>query len=629
MCDSKKDMITEDDKQETIHITRSMRKPLKASRVMIKPLGTVEPLDFSDLVLSYQSTKAYFQRLLFKYCPKMNTSGKLDTNIEHINMEREQFTRHMYELFRPNFNLTWHKHFVELTLYINYLDSNELNPINNDYFNEFLIKNYLEQCTSWVQQGRYKTKKSTSVKTMFVTILKAMDRNVDAKTLPIIKNAGSDLQSFTSLDLENQLKPVSRELFRAFRELVNHLEMNMIPEVHPLWNEVLFEKNAISLNWTKNERRYKKIAFKHAIKGNGFSHWHNQITKIAIMIFFMLTGINSSSLLKIKRSDVSFSQLNAERYILNITKSRANYQEQDSSLGFTKFTKDFIETWLNISKKISAKSNIDYLFPKVTKNNDITCFSVDKRPVHSTVNKLLIYLGLASITSSTLRKTKADALQKTTNDFYLISISLNNSIETVKRSYSSGLEQDHRRDLSASIDATYKIAKGIPIQEAISGSKNEFNDVLSEYDYKRLRVKENITNDTRTMNGGRCIDNKSGNAKKIEKILKNSGIITLKEESRCTDFLECFECKNHLFVASVEDIWLILSLRETLIEMQQYPAVNSLPSSRYSDLFSKINTAITRCKEVNFENFAEALELSKSKCHPLYSTWNSLYDLLD
>jgi hypothetical protein len=82
-------------------------------------------------------------------------------------------------------------------------------------------------------------------------------------------------------------------------------------------------------------------------------------------------------------------------------------------------------------------------------------------------------------------------------------------------------------------------------------------------------------------------------------------------------------------VADVDDIWLMLSFQDSLNEMKQYPAVNSLPKSRFNRLYRTIEAILVRFKEVSVVNYRQAIEKHKSTNHPLYSTLYSLNDLLE
>lgn len=65
----------------------------------------------------------------------------------------------------------------------------------------------------------------------------------------------------------------------------------------------------------------------------------NHLTRIALMICFMLTGINTEPMLLMTRKDVRFKQAHGDKYLFDTVKGRAGYQENDNGIGFTKRTK--------------------------------------------------------------------------------------------------------------------------------------------------------------------------------------------------------------------------------------------------------------------------------------------------
>lgn len=82
-------------------------------------------------------------------------------------------------------------------------------------------------------------------------------------------------------------------------------------------------------------------------------------------------------------------------------------------------------------------------------------------------------------------------------------------------------------------------------------------------------------------------------------------------------------------MSDVQDIWLMLSFRDTLQEMQQLPSINSFPDGKYNTLYQTVNGILQRFEEKSKENFKQALEKHKTEVHPLYSSVYSLNDLLE
>ena len=594
---------------------------------MVAPIASVEPLTIEQMVLKADGKpKAHFKRLKYKWCPALSKIGTLEEPTSWIDMKRDDFVRDMYRLFKADFNMTKKTQFDLLCVYIGWLDDKGHQAIEGDYFHNNLIKLYMQDWGTRVSQNKSAPSSWSSAKSMVSFILKALGRTGDAKRLPPVKGIKKSTKPHKAIHVESELKPTSQALFRAFKGLATHLEQGTTPTINPLWDEVLFNEQIEMKGWSSSSKSAKANAFKKSVSGRG--DWQNQLTRIAAMICFMFTGMNSSSMLKMKRRDVHFKQLQEGKYVFDAVKARADYLEVDNGIGFSKYAREFIERWLSLSAKITGTDVDAPLFPYITSKGAITTF-ITTRPPQESVNKLLGHLGLTKLTPSILRKTKLNTLMRVTEDIYLVSIAGNNGIDTLKQSYSSGQEQDHQRNLAASTDAMFDIAKGKPLTAAVSKAKHTYHDVLSEYDYKRLRKKERANNEARTPLGVRCQDNKKGAAKRIDKILKKSGIEMPKEEKICTSFLECFECEYHKLVAAVEDIWLMLSFKDTLQEMQAFPSINSLPEDGYKNICLTIDSILERFKEVSEVNYSEALEKIKSANHPLYSTVYSLNDLLE
>ena len=604
------------------------RKGVKVIRDMVAPVASVEPLHIKDLVLKTEGTpRKNFIRLKYKGCPSLLKKNGLVDYTQYIDMGRDNFVRDMYRLFKPNFNDTSASHFNSLCIYIRWMDDANHHPIEGDYFHSNLIALYMQDWAIWVSQNKFSKGTWINKKMGILFILRLLGRYEEAKRLPVINGGKKSTKPHKSIHVESELKPTAKALFRGFNCLAEHIENGTSPEINPLWDEALFNKQAEKFGWHGKEKKTKSRAFKIRVTKN--VDWRNQLTKMAAMLCFMLTGMNTTSLLKMKRKDVVFKQIQGGMYLFEAEKPRAKHLEIDNVIGFSKYARGFIEHWFSLSAKITGTDSDAPLFPYIGMKGNVINFIQAAVHPQTTLNRFLRFLGLTQITPSILRKTKLDTLMKVTDDIYKVSIAGNNSVSTLKHSYSSGLEQDHQRNLSASMEAQYDVAKGSPVTAAVHEAKYNHHDVLSEYDYKRLRKKEHSIKESRTPSGGRCQDNTKGAANIIDKMLKKSGIKMPKEEKMCTNFLECFECEYHKLVAAVDDIWLMLSFKDTLKEMQQFPSVNSLSASGYKNLYLTIDSVLERFKDVSKTNYFKALDKKKSASHPLYSSVYSLNDLLE
>jgi hypothetical protein len=617
------DIVVEPPKKTPLE---SKRKALKVTKEMIAPLASFEPLSIMAMVLKTKTGKAcHFKRLKYKGCPKLTKKGELNKSTQYIDMKRDTFVREVYRLFKPEFNGTSSGYFHSIILYIRWVDSDDNTIIveENDYFNMELIEAYMKHWALRIKTNKGRKFAWSKAKSSLTFVLRKLNRTSDAKKLPPIGGVRDDTKSYEALHVQSELKPTIQALMRGFNGLAVHLENDSIPKTHPLFDLALFDKQSESLSLSGRFKGARKGAFKNSLQGN----WQNQLTSQACLICFSFTGMNFTPMLSMKRQDLIFKVIQGNCYVLDGVKGRAGYKEIDNGIGFSKYAKEFIERWLDLSAKIAGDVPDALLFPYIREGGEITSFVATRKSPQTSVNKLLGYLGLPGLNSSIARKTKLAALMKVTEDIYLVSISGNNSIKTIKRTYSSGSEKDHQSNLAASMDAKYDIAKGKEIAQSVIDAKARYVDVLSEYDYKKLREKKGLIDEAQTLVGGRCQN--PTKETRDDKILKKKGMKMLAEERRCTSFLECFECEFHKLVASVNDIWLMLSFKMTLDEMLQIPAVNSIPKADYDKVFVSVESALARLKEKSNKNYKQAQEKMKSDNHPLYSTAYSLTDLIE
>ncbi|HGY7686386.1 hypothetical protein MAY81_19445 [Escherichia coli] len=337
--------------------------------------------------------------------------------------------------------------------------------------------------------------------------------------------------------------------------------------------------------------------------------------------------MNTTPLAKMKISDVNFKEVQGGKYILDSVKGRAQHQEQDNALGFSKHAKDFIESWLNVAKSMANGDSNSPLFPYYSKDGQIKLYSEIGSSPHASINKLLTRLDFPKITPSILRKTKMDTLFQATESVYLVAMSANNSIKVVSSQYLYGTSGEHEKKLNAAMDAKFSNAKGVDINTAVEEAKYKHSNILDHYEYEALREGSNRSHEARTPTGIRCNDNKQGAVKTINKMLERIGVEMNSDEEACTSFLDCFECEHHSLVSDVTDIWLMMSFKETLQELEVTPAINSMPPKKMNTLLNTIETILGGFRDKSPENYKQAYELQKQTSHPLYSNIYSLNDL--
>ncbi|MEZ9919672.1 hypothetical protein AB4342_05860 [Vibrio breoganii] len=593
------------------------------------PAATVEPLHLDELTLECSSTKAHFIQLLYKNVPNYCTRGKKIKGVDYIPVAgREAFVRDVYQHLKKDFNKTKQAHFYQVRQYLRWMDSKHLKPINNDYFAPDLYNAYMDFHQEKCNRGEQTISTWTCAKKMVSFFLKANNRPVEAKKLKSIKKNGYQPNSYKGIDVVGEYKPLVRRFIAAFGEFRQHFLKGTKPDIHPIFSEELFNQHAEKNEWSKKERLNALRSFKYAVKDENSTR--NYFSRLSAMLAFCFTGQNTTPILNLRFSDIRFTAKSDGKVYFDMSKARAKHLNFDTTLGFHKKSQEFFHQWLEISKELQKDSGTDWLFPYFRTSGDIQGLAeAGQNKPHKMLNNLTEKLGLVQVTPSALRQTKIDTLLKVTQDIWLVSMSANNSVDVIGLNYSDGNESDHKASLAANGDALYDFSKnGTDPHEAASKSKLNHADVMSDYNYKRLREEER-RNDTQTPLGVRCKDSSQGLASRINKNLEKMGIRLPEKEQRCTNFLGCFECPYHRLVSEVEDIWLMLSFNDTLQEMKEYPAVNSLPTDKFYKLCNTIESILKDFKEVAPDNYTKALEKHSEAPHPLYSDGYSLIDLLE
>ena len=600
--------------------------------------SNIAPVDFlyiDDMVLKVKG-KAYvfyFSRFQYKGVPNIENKGGgnfRDSEIL-INMNRDSFIRMLYGFVKDEFTSTTFNYLKRIALYIRYLDDNDLLPIDGDYFHNRLTHHYIYELNKIAKTGVDASKPSVAKKSISY-FLKKIGRKTDAGLLPKPYQKKSGLRAY---DLEFEIKPITKLLFNAFYKLRQHYIDGSHPDIHPLYDETRLEKCAASQNWTPFQLSKRIDAFKLSMNplgnlgikisaDNDRRRLCNHLTRIALMICFMLTGINTEPMLLMTRKDVRFKQAHGDKYLFDTVKGRAGYQENDNGIGFTKRTKEFVEQWLETSALISDDSNDNaWLFPFIDKDNQVSNFLATRTQLYEPFNKLLGYYGLPKLSAQRFRQTKSDSLMKVTESVFIISLALNNTVKTVSANYSSGLLQDHERNLAATMNANLLLAKGNSIENSVAESKYKFKDILSEYDYKKR-----FGLGSQTPAGVRC----TGDAtltNQIERQLKTLKLDIPEEEKKCTNFLKCFVCDNHVLVAMVDDIWLMMSFYDVIKSLKEQVAINSLPEDELYQLENTVKNILDRFRNVSVDNFKKAKIKHNEAAHPLYSDIRSVGDLLE
>jgi len=617
-------------------IKRSTMKGKGRRRITIpvdntQPKASVTTLRFEDMVISNgKGNKRYFNRLRYKGIPTVKQIEK--GNVIHA--DRDELVRQLYDLFiKQNQDSSLMCYFSGLIAYLKFLDVNH-------YQGKVFDIEIMTTCLKYYNSQRLKGKevsKSAQIKGFLSWLLGLWQLSDDARKLPDVP-AKEPSKVQVAFHVETELKLISTVLIKGFRGFMSHIKANTYPNVHPMYTEALLVRQCKKNNWTKRQFSDRKKAFSYAMrpfevnlkkspldkKAMATKLIANQAGRNALFVFYMLTGMNKDVLASMLCSDVYFKDIGNGRYVFDGEKSRAINKSVDNALGFSKRTKEFIEEWIEASAMLyqrlghNARSELP-LFPYFGSTQgevlDFTYHKSQPERINRLVEKLL---GLR-VNASRFRKTKSDVLMRVTEDILLVSLGLNNTIQTVSQTYTSGVQADHNNNLNATFAAQMAIAKGNDIAESISEAKALHSDILSDYDYKARLRDSKVSKTTMTPTGIHC---QGAAEKKLAAEMKkvvHLGIDLSDDEKKCTDFVRCFNCESHLLVASERDIWLMLSFLEQLIDLKEQVSINSAPKKLMFDVEALLTRTLERMKTKSPTNYDRASKkVREGIYHPLY-----------
>lgn len=595
-----------------------------------KTLAPVIPLRFEDMVLDTgNGIKSHFYRLRYRNVP---TVKEIRSGSEVL-VNRDDIVREIYHglSFLPH-NVTKQHYFSGLVSYFRYLDGV---GYNGDPFSNAVMTDSIKHFNKLREKGM-QVSEVMRIKDGLSVLLKLWNREADVKLLPnIARNTPAENKAFS---IETELKPLSKILVRGALAFQNAIEKNELLDIHPFYDEELFSEQAKIQEWTPPLTATKKYGFKQCmipvpgtIKDSPLplerlyrQVFYNHASRNWFFVLSMLTGMNKSVLASVQHKDVSFKSIGSGRFVFDGKKFRASYKDLDNSAGFSLRTKELLIRWLKTSKLMYQSlgipnSNELPLCPFFSASGEIWTFGTHGTNLSYINTQLQKVTGL-TVTASRFRATKSDVLMRVTEDIFLVSQGLNNTVNVVAKRYSSGVQADHDNNLNATFSALRAVAKGEEIGKAIEDAKAMRSDILSDYDYKKLRTRESKEQPLMTTPSGiKCAGATPEKLVAEARRMKQLGIDFSKDAGRCTDFLACFDCASHKLVASENDIWLMLSFLDQIEDLKEIVASNSTPKGEYFAVEGMLKKVLLRLKQKAPKNYAQAKQkVDDGDYHPLY-----------
>lgn len=567
------------------------------------------------MILKHAAHTVYFKRLGYKYCPEVQIKSagskfKLKHDEVLVDMNRWAQVRKLYAALvsidrspRTKINI-----FNALVSFVRNSDENSI----TDIFSKEAIMSFVSFLKERYHQG-VKGKTLNQLQSSIKSVLNEMDVNLVEsirKEFITFPNDTDPVMPYTDAEV--------KELVLALYEIFNSYRKCLLNDSTPLEFPLYDENKLIELN---NYNPYTKSSWgkKIGTKNNSDS-WKNDLVKSAFYLTSFYTGANESALLNLKQSDVSISDFRESSkgtFKLSSVKNRQNSKVNILEVGFSSRAKEFFENWL-ILCEILLEGNSEYVFPKIVNG---TATKLNPSEASISLNHSFSSLGLPTLSTQKFRKTKATLIMRATESIFSVAEGLSNSVNTVDKHYTDGDPSSSRFSLAQAIHIRHQTAiSGDSVKELMLRNSYKFSDPIRvEYLEKNYKPRPNVL-----LNGLSCKDSFGEKAKRLKTSLVKSGIASQSENVACSKVFECFRCVNHAVIAEVDDIWLMLSFRDVVLEFSCRPSINTLPTNSLTKVLNTLELILDKLKNEHSDNYKDAYNKYQLEAHPL---WQDVEDL--
>ncbi len=573
------------------------RKTLTASRV-----DNILDINALNKIFHDGHSTADLERLCFKHCPVLEIKGKKHSQVHRktplVDMNRRPLVHKitvtlngMDRTIRTKINT-----FSVLLELFRFCDSLNIPDVMSVSTLAKYIESFVEKYHTGVK-GKHLLQKQATLR----SFIKEFDPLLLSELRPHFFEFPQDSQSIVSYT-DTELKQLVSSLEKIFHYYTDCLENNILPNKFPL-----------------EETNTNKV---RAVKANtNVDQWKCDLSRTAYFLTCFYTGINASPLLALRYSDIniaSFKEVSRGVYKLATVKGRQGGRVNYLDVGFSRRAKEFIKYWLTLSKTYFSNEN-SFVFPLIV-NGKTSQMTVSQA---AELNTAFLKLGLPALQSQRFRKTKATIIMRSTESIFSVAEGLNNSTATVSKYYSDGEPTKAEFSLAAALDIRQRTAKGQSLKHAQTDTEFLFKDPL------RVRqLAEHQAQLTSVANGLRCSAPFGEKAKQLKQMLQQNGITTPQEKVACFKFLDCFACPFHAIIAEVQDVWLLMSFNDVLLESLIRPSVNSVPSSKLLNVSEAVQSILNQILKKYPDVYQAAKDKHLNSPHPLWADQHDLAMLI-
>jgi hypothetical protein len=589
-------------------------------KLVVKQYAEIGVLDvpIERMILKHAAHTVYFKRLGYKYCPgvQINSAGlrfKLKRDEVLVDMNRWEQVRELYSALvsidrssRTKINI-----FNALVSFVRNSDENSI----TDIFSKEAIASFVSFLKKRYRQG-VKGKTLNQLQSSIKSIFYEMDFKFAESVIGDFISFPNDTDPVIAYT-DTEVKEIVLALYKIFNSYSKSVLNNTIPSEFPLYDEnKLIELGKYS--YSTKSSWLKKIGTK-----NNVDTWKNDLVKSAFYLTSFYTGANETALINLKHSDVShsdFRESSKGTFILSTVKNRQNNKVNILEVGFSSRAKEFFENWLIICE-ILLEGKSKYVFPKIING---TASKFNPSEASGSLNHSFSSLGLPTLSTQKFRKTKATLIMRATESIFSVAEGLSNSVTTVNKHYMDGDPLSSRFSLAQALHVRHQTATtSASIKDILLDNSYAFSDPIRvNYLKNNCETRPHVL-----LNGLSCKDSFGEKAKRLKSSLVKSGIANQSENVACSKVFECFRCEHHAIIAEADDIWLMLSFRDVILELSCRPSINTLPTNTVTKVLNTLEIILDKLKNEYFDNYSEAYDKYQIEPHPLWRDTDDLENI--
>lgn len=516
---------------------------------------------------TYGNRRIYpdFNRLKYAFVPKLCSIR----NAESLHRDEQVFR--WYQAFRLNneyTDATLHTLYRGLCEYVRVCDEARVEPESKNGF-ECWEKYLVHRVRVGLDRANSARGKLSRTK----TLLRIFDQPVDSWC--------SSYKLFRS-----ELNPT-----RAF----SHTELKQLLRILKALYYQLAEQ--ISKNPALNIQAGPNVATAQFSYQGKIVKVHAAITKCFVAAYFLMayyTWGNASSIRDMKvplQADTDTGKWFSQ----SILKRRANRYvtlELGDSFSATvpKHGLKFIESLISLSLKLFPEERLLF-YQCIGGKRQALC----PGHIQATVNWLIQHFKLTADNGQTLRPsakrfraTGASNYLELTGNSMETSLLLGNTPNTVSMHYSSGNTTDNSAQIQATALTLENALRCSDVADAKKATLKQME--LEILPYEEFLSKYVASGGGKTAIGTACKDPLDTHGSRYRN--KNAYALGDVSNLACADILNCFNCENQVIVEEVDDIWCLLSFRESLMDAKEDHISTSQFERNFGSTLKSIDDAI-------------------------------------